>query len=54
MNLKHNGFTVIGTCSMDNIEAFNKLSYDLKQLHGRKNVWFDRDNINRVIIFLTH
>lgn len=54
MNIQHNGFTLIGTCSMDNLISFNSLLYDLQQIHGRKNVWLDRDYKNRVVIFLTH
>ena len=54
MNITHNGFTVIGFCSMDNLQDFNTMSYELKQTYGTKNVWFDRDNELRRIIFLTH
>lgn len=54
MNIEHNGYKFIGKCSMDNIQDFDTMSYELKQFYGRKNVWFDRDYETRTIIFLTH
>lgn len=46
--------TVLGSCSMDNLNEFNSKLSEFKKVYGSKNVWFDRCNISRTITFLTH
>ena len=54
MRITKGKYTFIGQCSMDNKEDFNNSLRELKECYGSKNVWFDRDYTNRLIIFLTH
>ena len=37
----------------ENIE-FSDMQRELKNHYGNRNVWFDRDEVNNRILFLTH